>query len=138
MKKVVYKIRKSSTVRDIINGCAVDELRRRSARNGVIVNRFDSSESAMRPDVFRVVVFPSDHNPPHFHVFIKNVNWMGKFFLPDGHLAFIDSRGRNNVCPDSVISSLKSWLHSPSSWARYGGDTNAEVMMHLWRSFHSV
>jgi hypothetical protein len=71
----------------------------------------------------RVIIYPNDHNPPHFHVKSKNGDVDAKFRIDNGEYISGLISGKDLKRIDAFYNSDKAQIILKDVWNRYQGTT---------------
>lgn len=96
------------------------------------INKNETGRSIFPYEAWKVKIWSSDHNPPHFHIIREG--WDVSFTIEDGDLLMVKSRGGNKSIYDYMCSNVKRWLSSICSAQRKL--TNQENAMLQWEQLH--
>lgn len=97
------------------------------------INRKDTGAVPFPFNKFDIVVYPDDHNPPHFHVICED--WNLRFLIENGEQYREDtSMGSSSKIYSYIMKNIKDWLHMQCRLDKT--KTNQEYMKELWDYYH--
>ena len=74
-------------------------------------------------DDLQVIIFPNDHNPPHFHVLSKNKEINAKFTIERCELISGEISSKNLKKIKAFYQGMKGKMVLEMIWKRYQGHT---------------
>lgn len=82
---------------------------------------------------FEVKMWSNDHEPPHFHVISDG--WDISFFVENGEIDKVESRGKNVQVYNYICANVKKWLSSKC--AIIPSITNQVNALAVWAQIHN-
>ena len=82
---------------------------------------------------FEVKMLSNDHEPPHFHVISDG--WNISFFVENGEIDKVESRGKNAQVYNYICANVKKWLSSKCAIIQT--ITNQVNALAVWAQIHN-
>lgn len=96
-------------------------------------NSNDSMISPFPPNKFDIIMWPNNHNPPHFHVKGPE-EWEVTFAIENGKPLKVKHIGKSSKFYKYMEKNIPVWLSQAS--AIDSGRTNKQILENLWKLYN--
>lgn len=98
------------------------------------INKYDPSKSLLPSNKYNVAIRSDDHWPPHLHITTSN-GWDVAFYLSNGNVYKISSKGKKKQEYNFLIKAIPNWLQQKSIIDP--SKTNQYMAISIWNEMHS-
>lgn len=125
------------TLNEIINRAVKEAINKWVAKKQKLVeyrqvNKKDTGRVPFPGNKYEINVYPSEHNPPHFHI-ISSDGWDISFNISDGEIYQVNHEGTNPTTYNYMEKKAPKWLLQRSTFIK--NMTNQQVVQQLWTNY---